>query len=119
MRGSYILEPFGPLYPDLGASVAKFRRIENPTREQRVAHADAIEKAILAKQRQALQREVPSIPASCESGTWHNNADGKVGAAIRQQHRTALFAYVDTVRRERTPKQWEKLYKEAMKEKGR
>ncbi len=45
---------YGPVYPDLGASVAKFRRIKNPTREQRAAHADAIEKAIRAKQRSAL-----------------------------------------------------------------
>lgn len=51
-------EPFGPAYPDLGAGVAKFRRlaekagsIRTMARADVVAYADAIEKAIRAKQR--------------------------------------------------------------------
>jgi hypothetical protein len=55
---TYIAEPFGPLYPDLGAGVAKFRRkaaqassIKNMERADVVAYADAILKAIRAKQR--------------------------------------------------------------------
>lgn len=43
-----------PIYPLLGLSVAKFRRIKNPTWEQRQAHGEAIEKAIRKKQENAL-----------------------------------------------------------------
>jgi hypothetical protein len=51
-------EPFGPIYPDLGAGVAKYRRkaaqagsIKEMLPSDRHAYADAIEKAIRAKQR--------------------------------------------------------------------
>jgi hypothetical protein len=123
MKNDYGGYHAGLLYPDLGASVAKFRRIENPTREQRVAHADAIEKAIRAKQKQELQRELPSIRCRCASGTWHNgyiDANGrvvpsdKIGPAVREQQRNALLAYPDYVRRNRTSAEWERLYEAAM-----
>ena len=53
-----IEEPLGPAYPNLGAGVAKFRRLAEKAgsiramaRADVVAYADAIEKAIRAKQR--------------------------------------------------------------------
>ncbi len=117
-------EPFGPLYPDLGASVAKFRRIKNPTWEQRQAHGEAVEQAIRALQRQAMARATPTIPPSCASGTWHNggdyangHADGSVGKAIRAKHRASLLACPEKVRKARTDAEWRKMYIKAMKAK--
>lgn len=56
----------GPPYPDLGATVAKFRRkasqagsIKEMLRADRVAYADAIEKAIRAKHRTLHMRPTP------------------------------------------------------------
>lgn len=59
--------PFGPEYPDLGAGVAKFRRLAAKAgsvsampRAERHAYADAIEKAIRAKHRTLHMRPTPS-----------------------------------------------------------
>jgi hypothetical protein len=116
-----ILEPFGPDYPALGSRVAKFRRISKHklTAEQSREYSDAITSTILTLQRQALQRDrrPNGITPSCASGTWHNNADGKVGQAIREQHRRSLLAYPDKVRRERTDAKWREMYAAAMTEK--
>lgn len=61
-------ERYGPLPYDLGAKVAKYRRLGNVrplTREERLAHAAEIEKAIRAKQRAMHMPPTPamSIPA--------------------------------------------------------
>jgi hypothetical protein len=60
-------EPFGPVYPDLGAGVAKWRRVaakagsvRDMARADVVAYADAIEKAIRAKHRTLHMRPTPS-----------------------------------------------------------
>jgi hypothetical protein len=57
-EATFIPEPFGPLYPNLGAGVAKFRRlatkagsVRDMAKADRHAYADAIEKAIRAKHR--------------------------------------------------------------------
>ena len=110
-----------PPYPDLGPTVAKFRRLAskglaNMLVTDRRAYADAIETAIRAKQRQELQRELPSRRSNSASGTYHNNG-AKIHAAIRQQQRAELLAYPDKVRRERKPEKWKEMYEEAMKEK--
>lgn len=119
----YIQDGDGPEYPrELGATVAKFRRkaakkrtIFLLSKAERDEWADAIEKSIRAKQRAALQRELPSHNCGCASGT--NYSDGrKISEAVRQQHLTALLAYPGKVRRERTAREWEKLYEAAMKE---
>jgi len=118
-----------PPYPKLGETVAKFRRINNPTREQRQAHGEAVEEAFRALQRRELQRELPSFKPSCASGTWHNGGDyadghanGKLGEAIRNQQETALrkpqFLSPSGPRnRARTDWEWREAYIEAMKEK--
>jgi hypothetical protein len=113
-----LLEQFGPDYPDLGASVAKYRRkakesIFARTKAERDSNADAIENAIRAKQRSALQRELPSHRVSCASGTDYS--DGReISAAVRQQHRSALQACPSQIRRARAPHVWEDMYNEAM-----
>lgn len=67
---SIVCEPFGPEYPELGAGVAKFRRIAAKVGSVRamaradvVAYADAIEKAIRAKHRTMHMRPTPSVTA--------------------------------------------------------
>jgi hypothetical protein len=57
----------GPLYPDLGAGVAKYRRlaakagsIKEMARADRVAYAEAVEKAIRAKHRTMHMRPTPA-----------------------------------------------------------
>lgn len=124
MTDVFILEPFGPVYPDLGAAVAKHRRrmthgLMTAPKQMRDAYADAIEIAIRAKQRAALQREVPSRPRNnCASGTDHWNGE-EISKAVRLQHRTALLSYPSRVRRERTDAEWRALYEDAMTEKRR
>jgi hypothetical protein len=113
-----LCQPFGPTYPALGASVAKYRKIANPTAAQRRAHGDAIGAAIRALQRAELQRELPSFRPSCASGTWHNNADGKVGEAMRAKHHAALLAAPGNERCARTDMEWRDKYRAAMREKA-
>ena len=69
-----VMEPFGPVYPDLGATVAKFRRkaaaagsIREMARADVEAYADAIEKAIRAKQRVMHMKPSPSTTPG-----WYN-----------------------------------------------
>ena len=61
-------EPFGPVYPDLGAGVAKYRRmamqagsVSAMDKTVRHAYADAIEKAIRAKHRTLHMRPSPPM----------------------------------------------------------
>lgn len=63
----------GPPYPDLGAGVAKWRKVANKAgsiaamaRADVVAYADAIEKAIRAKHRTMHARPTPSL-----APRWH------------------------------------------------
>lgn len=109
------LDPRGPIYPDLGPAVAKFRRIRNPTWAQRQAHGAAVLDAILAKQRSAQRRTAPPRP-NCASGTWHSSGD-EIIKAIRQQQQSAALTYVARVRRERSPEEWRAMYERAMREK--
>jgi hypothetical protein len=68
---SILCEPFGPDYNVEGAGLQKFRRLARArelTREERRAYGEAVEKAVLAKQRSALfgalepERKAPSSP---------------------------------------------------------
>ncbi len=111
-----------PPYPDLGAKVMKFRRVAakgglmDMPKAQRNAYADAIEDAIRTKQRQELQRELPSHNVSCASGTNHNDG-AAISAAVRAQHRAALLAAPSKERKARTPEKWRKMYDAAMADK--
>lgn len=115
---------FGPVY-DLGSpALNKFRKVANKAkgvmkleRFYRVQYADAVEAAVLAKQRSFLKSHSESQPRPmCASGTWHSDGE-QIAAAIRARHNAALLACPGVERRARTPEQWKKLYAIAMKEK--
>jgi hypothetical protein len=114
-----IPKPFGPTYDVNSATLAKFRRKPFGSREERRAYGEAVEKAVLAKQRASLYREAtPDYRAPCASGTWHTTGEA-IHAAVLQQQRAALLAYPAKVRRERTPAEWWRMYEAAMAEKRR
>lgn len=113
----------GPLYPELGSTVAKYRRmavgaggVMAMDKAMRNAYGEAIEKAIRAKQRSELQRELPSYPTRCASGTTHNDG-ADIHEAIRRRHRAALIACPAHYRRARPDHVWREMYEEAMAEK--
>lgn len=117
-------EPFGPEYPkELGATVAKFRRkarkgLGKLSSAERRAYGNAVHAAILSKQRSALSRVTSTYRPNCASGTSYS--DGReISAAVRRQHESALRAHVAAVRRNRTPKEWRDMYREAMAAKAR
>jgi hypothetical protein len=109
----HVLTEYGPLYPKLGSSVAKYRRI--PRGAFLRAYGDAVHAAIRALQRSELRRELPSFAPRCASRTWHTDGDSIHKAVQQQQHR-ALVSSPDKIRRDRTPAEWERLYTEAMKQ---
>lgn len=119
-----LLEPFGPMYPDLGSGVAKYRRMAVGTgglmamdRQFRQAYGEAVEKAIRAKQRSELQRELPTHAVHCASGT--NHSDGAdIHEAIRRRQRAALLACPSQYRRDRPDHVWREMFVEAMAEKA-
>lgn len=117
-------EPFGPLYPDLGSGVAKYRRMAVGAgglmamdKAMRNSYGEAVEKAIRAKQRSELQRELPSHPVHCASGTNHSDG-GAIHEAIRRRQRAALLACPAQYRRDRPDHVWREMYEEAMAEKA-
>jgi len=100
-------------YPELGATVAKFRAKANAAgsltalpRSERVAYANAIEAAIRTKNN-AWWRTGLSL---CEAKPF------KVGD-IAAEHRRALLAYPAKVRAARKPHEWASMYAAAMAEK--
>jgi hypothetical protein len=116
-------EQFGPVYPALGATVAKFRRLarrglQTLSDRERYGYGRAVETAIRALQRSELQRELPSFRSNCASGTWHTDG-ADIHAAIQRQQRNALLAWPSKQRRARTPYQWQRMYDEAMAGKHR
>lgn len=106
----------GAAYPELGPSVAKYRRIAAGvgsvaamSREDRHAYGAAIEKRIRALQIQELHAGRPAVPDTA--------ADRDVGATLRAQHRARLTASIGKERRERKPEKWKEMYEAAMEEK--
>lgn len=117
MHGTFT-EEGNPPYPELGATVAKYRRkargsIMDLSREERIAYADAIESSIRSKQRAALQRESPTHQCNCASGTNHNTGEA-IHKAMQAKQRAALIAECSRVRRKRTDQEWRDMYEEAM-----
>ena len=118
------LDARGPAYPDLGNAVAKYRRkaasagsVSEMLPADRHAYGEAVEKAIRAKQRSELQRELPSHACRCASGTAYNDGE-KISAAMRAKHHAALLACPSQERRARTPQAWKRLYDLAMESKS-
>jgi hypothetical protein len=112
----------GPSYPELGTGVAKYRKLIREglaalSKAERQAYGDAIEKAIRAKQRSELQRELPTHRVSCASGTDHNTGEA-IHKAILAQHRARTQAWPGQIRRARTDAEWREMYEQAMSEKN-
>jgi hypothetical protein len=82
---------YGPLYPNLGPTVAKHRRLNDETPEGRKAYGQAVLKAINALNRQKLiGASGPVNPrAFCASGTWHS--EGKDILKAVNAHNRAAF----------------------------
>jgi hypothetical protein len=115
--------PNYPNYPELGSGVAKYRRkaallngLSFMSKDDRRAYAAAITKAIRSKQRQELQRVLPSHNVICASGTSYTTGK-EIDKAIKQQQRASLLAYPSKVRKARTDQEWLEMYEEAMAEK--
>ena len=113
----------GPAYPDLGASVAKYRRmvpksggVQKLPKQIRLAYGEAIEKAIRAKQRSELQRDTAPPPIRCASGCPRPEG---IGEWMCNKQRAELQASVARDRREREPSEWREMYDEAMADKRR
>lgn len=108
-------------YPALGAGVEKFRRkarggVAAMAREDVVAYAAAITRAILSLQRSAVMRETPTYRPNCASGCEH--PDGKrIHAALQSKLRAKLAAAPGQERRRRSPAAWLEMYADAMAEK--
>jgi hypothetical protein len=104
----------GPAYPEMGASVAKFRRLAAKAgsvaampRAERVAYANAVEAAINAKNNAWWKAgsAIPEGPAR------------DVGAKVRAEHAAALARCGAAERAARKPAVWELMYAKAMAEK--
>ena len=108
----FVPEPFGPIYPDLGSGVAKFRKrgpVAKMPKAMRREYGEAVEKAIRAKQRAQLRSWCGKDQA--------NVHEDVVGEARLQRMRAALQASVGKERREREADVWKSMYEEAMKQK--
>jgi hypothetical protein len=111
---------FGPVYNLDSAALKKFRRagsLDGTLKQFRQAYGAAVEQAVLASQRAALNRAAPSLPRpNCASGTWLS--DGReISKAVRAQHRASLAACPSQVRRARSAAVWQAMYDAAMAEK--
>ncbi len=112
----------GPDYPALGAAVAKWRAkardgLQTLSREERRAYGEAVERAILALQRQeAMRGLMPITPkVRCASGTAHNTGEA-IEEAVRKQQRDALLAWPSQARRARPDHVWREMYEATMAE---
>lgn len=108
-------------YRNLGMTVFKFRSkakdgIMSLSRADRISYGDAIEKAVKAKQRSALQRELPGHKCQCASGTNYNTGEA-IHKAIQDQQRSSLLSCPAKIRKTRTDAEWLAMYAEAMREK--
>jgi hypothetical protein len=101
-----------PVYPSLGATVAKFRKraadicIVHRAVARR-EHGLAVLEAIRKLNDQALKRELPEHKIDCASGTTHN--DGlAILKALRVQH--CNHCNPDTIRAKRSIESLQKQY---------
>ena len=111
-------------YPrDLGATVAKFRRMANAAGglkgvlyAERRAYGEAVEKAIRAKQSAELRREFSTPRCNCASGTNYTTG-AEIHAAVQQQQRNMVLGWAAAIRKARTDAEWAQMYDAAMREK--
>jgi len=102
----------GPLYPQLGPGVEKYRRLARKglakmAREDRYAYGEAVELAILSLQRRELDRETKTPDRRNEP----------LGDARLKMLRNQLLAWPDQERRARSEVEWKSMYDAAMAEK--
>ena len=104
---------FGPTYDLESAALKKHRRaakggLATMSRGQVVEYANAVEAAVLAKQKTQLARHGESMPApNCASGTWHTTGEA-IHKAMQAKQRAALLACPSQIRRARHPAEWHK-----------
>lgn len=111
----------GPEYDIDSATLKKLRRANGPLKTWErgfvVEYANAVEKAVLAKQRSQLKGYgEPNLTPQCASGTWHSDGES-IHKAIQSKQRTALAAAPARIRKARKPHEWQALYDEAMQHK--
>lgn len=122
-RNSHLDKQHGPVYNVQSAPLAKFRFMAREglaamSREDRRAYGEAVEIAVLAKQRSECAAAIGPAPRiNCASGTTETTGEG-IDRAIRAKHRAALAACPGQVRRARKPEKWQSMYEEAMAEKA-
>jgi hypothetical protein len=117
-----MLDPY-PIYNIDSAALKKHRAkarngLGDLSRQEILAYAAAVEKAVLAKQRSQLRQSLEPTESrpNCASGTCYTTG-AEISAAIREQQRNALLAYPAKVRRARTDVEWAAMYEKAMAEK--
>jgi hypothetical protein len=110
-----IEEQFGPTYDIDSAKLKTFRAKARRGAPYDPAYADAVEKAVLARQRTQAGIGLPAVTPKCHcaSGTALNDG-AEIHKAIQRQQAAALAAYPGQVRRARTPAQWKAMYQDAM-----
>lgn len=104
----------GPAYPEMGAGVAKFRRLAEKagsisamSKAERFAYGSAVENAIKAKHRSALLGASVVLEGPCRD----------IGDKIRGEHKAALSRCMSAERKARSPSLWGSMYAAAMAEK--
>jgi hypothetical protein len=120
MSPRQIEEPFGPTYNIESAKLKTFRAKARRGAPYDPAYADAIERAVLARQRIEAGIGLPAVKPKCHcaSGTAHN--DGRdIHKAVRAQQAAALAACPGQERRARTDAQWRTKYAAAMADKAK
>lgn len=90
-----------PEYYELGASVAKFRKIarDKISAAQKVAYSAALVKAVRAKQDAWWRTERALFKPNCASGTFINNG-ADLHEALGAQNRARIEAQIGKDRRE-------------------
>jgi hypothetical protein len=93
-----------PLYPNLGATVAKLRKRAADIcivhrGVARREHGNAVLEAVRKLNYRSLQRELPTHNINCASGTNHNDG-AEIIKALRLKHRN--FCNPDTIRAARS-----------------
>jgi hypothetical protein len=114
---------YGPIYPDLGRTVAKFRRkakdgLKHLSVFEREAYGDAVSERIRALQKNELASvlAVRTFRSNSASGTFANSGEA-VHAAVREQQRKELDAYPSYIRRNRDPQKVREEYEAVIAEK--
>jgi hypothetical protein len=115
-----IEEQFGPTYNIESAKLKTFRAKARRGAPYDPAYAEAVQRAVLARQRTEAGIGLPVVTPKCRcaSGTAHNDG-AAIHKAVRAQQAAALAACPGQERRARTPEQWRSKYAAAMADKAK